>query len=267
MAAIERENVDTAKHVQDHQISGRLQPGSSDSTKTSTEDKEQEQNTAEAVRWDLVMENYSTQQELWPQSGQHILAHFDDVSVVVYQAFKPSIAEFAVQNQRFGGPHFSFERMTWIKTSFMWMMYRCGWAQKTNQERVLAVRLKRDGFEDILSKAITGQKQQAQKLEKKDFTVRLQWDPDHGPMGEKLQRRAIQLGIKGKTLIDYATTYILNIKDITDFVHEQYNILETQGQQAILTPRERVYTPSNSQICQQLDLACCFEQTVVSLGH
>lgn len=58
---------------------------------------------------------------------------------------------------RFGGPHFSIDRMTWIKTNFMWMMYRCGWAQKANQERVLAVRIKRDAFEYILSQAFTGQ--------------------------------------------------------------------------------------------------------------
>ncbi|BFZ04330.1 hypothetical protein BsWGS_07369 [Bradybaena similaris] len=245
-----------------------LQPESSDSVRANTEDEMQTQNTVAAPSWDLVMENYSTQQQHWPSEGRHILAHFDDTSVVVYQAFKDSIAEYAVKHQRFGGPHFSLDRMTWIKTNFMWMMYRCGWAQKANQERVLAVRIKRDAFEDILSKALTGQEQKVQKLGKKDITVRLQWDPDHDPKGGCLKRKAIQLGIKGKTLLDYTTTYILNIKDITDFVHEQYHILQTeQGQHAILTPRERVYTPSNSKISEQIGLDFHPEQTVVSFGH
>ncbi len=45
------------------------------------------------------------------------------------------------------------ERMTWIKPSFLWMMYRSGWATKPGQERVLAVELLRSGFEQALSEA------------------------------------------------------------------------------------------------------------------
>ncbi len=41
--------------------------------------------------------------------------------------------------------------MTWIKPSFRWMMYRCGWATKVDQETVLAVEItRRDGFESAL---------------------------------------------------------------------------------------------------------------------
>ena len=45
-------------------------------------------------------ESYSAQKDIWPQSGRHILANYDEDSVVVYQAFRPSIADFAVKNQR-----------------------------------------------------------------------------------------------------------------------------------------------------------------------
>lgn len=58
---------------------------------------------------------------------------------------------------RFGGENFSFSRMSWIKTNFLWMMYRCGWASKHGQERVLAVRILRKGFDEILSKAYSAQ--------------------------------------------------------------------------------------------------------------
>jgi hypothetical protein len=44
--------------------------------------------------------------------------------------------------------------MTWIKTNFLWMMYRSGWATKHNQEKILAITIKKEGFLDILSKAI-----------------------------------------------------------------------------------------------------------------
>lgn len=44
--------------------------------------------------------------------------------------------------------------MTWIKPSFLWMMYRCGWASKTGQERVLAIDIKREAFDYIVKHAV-----------------------------------------------------------------------------------------------------------------
>ena len=99
---------------------------------------------------------------------------------------------------RFGGEKFSYSRMSWIKTNFLWMMYRCGWATgKPGQERVLAVRITREGFDHILSKALTGSDEKARKLKEKT-EVRLQWDPDHTPSGAPEKRRAIQLGLRNE---------------------------------------------------------------------
>ena len=49
---------------------------------------------------------------------------------------------------------FSLNRMSWIKPNFLWMMYRCGWATKADQEVVLAVRMKRSAFDEILRRAV-----------------------------------------------------------------------------------------------------------------
>ncbi len=87
-------------------------------------------------------EPYLVQIRRWPKTGRHILAQFDDESVIVYQAYRPAIGHFAAKNGFFGG-EFSLSRMSWIKPNFLWMMYRCGWASKEGQEVVLAVRLKR----------------------------------------------------------------------------------------------------------------------------
>jgi hypothetical protein len=47
-------------------------------------------------------------------------------AILVYQAFKPEIGRYAVANQRFTGCEaYSPTRMTWIKTNFLWMMFRC----------------------------------------------------------------------------------------------------------------------------------------------
>jgi hypothetical protein len=71
---------------------------------------------------------YSEVEALWPSQGRHILASHDEESVVVYQAYRPAIGLYAAWNQRFGG-EFSFGRMSWIKPNFLWMMFRCGWAE------------------------------------------------------------------------------------------------------------------------------------------
>ncbi|VDI03099.1 Hypothetical predicted protein [Mytilus galloprovincialis] len=197
---------------------------------------------------------YILQRDSWPREGKHILAQYDDRSVIVYQAFNPAIAKYAVQNQRFGGEQFSYERMSWIKTNFLWMMYRCGWASKNNQQRVLAVRISRRGFEKILANAFTVKFQREQKLQTDQISVRLQWDPDHSPTYDKLPRKAIQLGLKGEILKTYGTEWIQSITDITDFVKSQKKVLDREGQKDLMTPKERVYNVLDCNTCSRIDL-------------
>ncbi|XP_046555062.1 uncharacterized protein LOC124264349 [Haliotis rubra] len=202
----------------------------------------------------LVTEPYAEQNKRWPKSGRHILAHYDEKTVVVYQAFNPSIASYAVEHQEFGGDSFSYTRMSWIKTNFLWMMYRCGWAAKKDQQRVLAVTLTRDGFEEILANAYTVNFQKSRNVRTEDIEVRLQWDPDHTPSGEKVERRAIQLGLKGNMLKKYGKQFIVKIEDITPFVKEQRQILMDKGQWEIHTPCERVYNVTNDAVAQRIAL-------------
>lgn len=77
---------------------------------------------------------------------RQIRACYTDQTIIVYQAYSPEIAEPALSAGRFVPP-FKRDRMTWIKPSFLWMMYRCGWATKPGQERLLAIEMTRDGFE------------------------------------------------------------------------------------------------------------------------
>ena len=71
-------------------------------------------------------------------SERQVRALHDDETLVVYQAYSPSIAEPALAAGTFVSP-FKRERMTWIKPSFLWMMYRCGWATKWDPERSLTL--------------------------------------------------------------------------------------------------------------------------------
>jgi hypothetical protein len=208
----------------------------------------------------LTLEPYMDQLARWPRTGRHILAQFDDDSIIVYQAYRPSIGHFAAQHGYFGG-EFSLARMSWVKPNFLWMMYRCGWASKPGQEVVLAVRLKRSAFDSLLAQAVHStyieaiyRNEQTWQRAVEHSQVRLQWDPDHDPSGAKVERRAIQLGLRGPVLAHYAHEWILGIEDITNFVHEQRLYAQAHTYEQLIIPRERVYPVTDTTIASHLGL-------------
>jgi hypothetical protein len=198
---------------------------------------------AERFVMTLRFEQYVDQLASWPASGRHILAQFDEQSIVVYQAYRPAIGHYAAKHGEFGGD-FSFSRMTWIKPSFLWMMFRSGWGAKVGQEVTLAIRILRNGFDTILSEAVPSSfdpdsyaSREAWRSAVQASSVRLQWDPDHDPSGGPLERRAIQLGIRGETLTRFVTEWIESIEDISNFVATQ----RKQPRETLILPQERVY--------------------------
>ena len=189
-------------------------------------------------------ELYLEQQQRWPNSGRHILAQFDDETIIVYQAYQPSIGLFALEHQYFGGD-FSYSRMSWIKPNFLWMMYRSGWGSKAGQEITLAIRLRRVFFDALLDQAVPSSFDPEQfairdlwQTAVKQSDVRLQWDPDHAPNGAPLARRAIQLGIRGSVLEEYGRNAIVEILDVSNFVQTQRQYAEAKGYQNLLCPIE-----------------------------
>ena len=203
----------------------------------------------------LRTEAFETQTARWPATGRHILAQFDADSIVVYQAYRPAIGDFAATHGRFGG-EWSFDRMSWIKPNFLWMMYRCGWAEKDGQEVVLAIWLARELFDRILAAAVPSSfddrgyaDRAAWQTAVKRSDVRLQWDPDQGPRGHPLARRAIQLGLRGDVLAEFAAPQ--RIENITPFVREQRAALDRNE---LMTPTEHVY-PVATETAARLGLA------------
>ena len=207
----------------------------------------------------LITEPYSAQKARWPRSGRHILAQFDAESVIVYQAYNPAIGQFAARHGYLGGD-FGMNRMSWIKPNFLWMMYRSGWGTKENQEVTLAVRLMRAAFDEILGLAVPSsfapdvyETHEAWKRAVTGSDVRLQWDPDHDPAGGPLERRAIQLGLRGEILARYAKDWLLGIEDISDFVLEQ-KANAVAPYERLVTPREEVYPVPNPEVVRRLGL-------------
>lgn len=212
----------------------------------------------------METEDYQTAETtIWPQNGNHILADFDDKTIVCYQAYNAEIANYAVQHQKFGGPFFSPTRMTWFKTNFFWMMYRCGYGRKDkNQTHILRIRLKREFFESILENSVStkiqlGHESQTQPAssqnrsknrDKQQKLIRLQWDPDHLPNFSKHPgRRAIQLGLRG--YFEEINQNIVSIQDITQFCSDLYehnmeNLNNFESTFDGQIPMERIYSVS-----------------------
>jgi hypothetical protein len=209
----------------------------------------------------LATELYADQAARWPREGRHILAHYDAGTVVVYQAYRPSIARQALVHGVFGGEDFSYARMSWIKPSFLWMMYRSGWGTKEGQERTLGLRISRPFFERILTEAVASSfresgyaSEEAWKAAMTGSEVRLQWDPDHGPRGNPLPRRAIQLGLRGAVLDAFGKRELLEVIDLTAFVTEQRAALQSAGLAGLRTPVEHVYRPADPAVATRLRL-------------
>lgn len=207
----------------------------------------------------LRTESYLEQRERWPTSGRHILAQYDDESIVVYQAYRPAIGTFAAAKGYFGG-EFSLGRMSWIKPNFLWMMYRSGWGSKEGQEVVLAIRLGRSAFDEILGQAVHSSfvpdvyaSRFAWQERGKRSDVRLQWDPDHAPSGAKEERRAIQLGLRGEVLRRYAREWIVDIQDVSGLVAEQRENIRAATN--LRTPAERVYPVADRETSERLGIS------------
>jgi len=198
----------------------------------------------------------------YPQQGRHILAQTTDNLIVVYQAFSMTTAKYAVTHQKLGGTAYSFNRMSWIKPNFLWMMYRSGWAQKDNQQRILAFWIKKNFFDELLSQSVVSsfdasfyEDQNSWREAIANSHVRLQWDPDHDPYGAPLTRRALQLGLRGPVLQTFACESIEYVEDITPFVHEQFVNIQEETLDTLIVPHERVYTTGDSEISKRIGLS------------
>jgi hypothetical protein len=170
---------------------------------------------------------------------REIRALYDDATIRVYQAYRDEIAETALARGTFVSPPFSMTRMTWIKPSFLWMMYRAGWGTKEGQERILAIDITREGFEWALSHSSLSHA----KTTIDSPPVRIQWDPERDFRHAPLAHRTIQIGLSGGAVDLYVASWIKRITDVTALAHEMKHAVDQGDMQgaASLMPDERAY--------------------------
>jgi len=186
---------------------------------------------------------------------RQIRADYCDDRIRVYQAFSPVIADAALSAGKFTPPHFNFDRMTWIKPSFLWMMYRSNWATRRNQERVLRIEIRRRGFEWALANSCLSHYEKRTYRDKehwqtllRSLPVRIQWDPERDIDLSRLQYRSIQIGLSGEAVQKYVHEWIYEICDLTGLAREIQSLVSNGEKERAteLLPKEEPYPLSRA---------------------
>ena len=151
-----------------------------------------------------------------PTPYRQIRAIYDETIIIVYQAYSQNIATAAVKEQKLhASSDFSFTRMTWIKPSWCWIMYRSRYSTKdSRQSRILAIKMRREDFERLLGMAVVTEGEKLRKevccffwvifgkrtgsdadgTQERERPVRVQWDPERGPSLEVYVVFTLEMG-------------------------------------------------------------------------
>lgn len=183
-----------------------------------------------------------------------IRANYDRDTIVMYQAYSSQIADPALEQQKFVTP-FSFNRMTWIKPSFLWLMHRSNWGKKSGQNRILAVHITRTGWEKALSLGVLTSPEKSVYASGADWEnefkaahVHIQWDTERNQRGAALPCYSIQVGLSRHVIREFVDEWIVKIEDLTPLV-SKINQMRKSGSQSL-----KRYLPSEKQYPISSDL-------------
>jgi hypothetical protein len=158
---------------------------------------------------------------------RQIRAHLPTpTTIIVYQAYSDPIATAAVASQSLSAsPLFNPARMTWIKPSWCWMMYRSGYSYKdANQVRILALTMRLEDFWWLLRRArVTDEG----GFKKGGEEVRVQWDPERGVrLGRMEWTRSVQIGVPRDLSGRWVEEMVVGIEDVTERAREMKKVLD-----------------------------------------
>jgi hypothetical protein len=205
---------------------------------------------------------------------REIRALYNSDTITVYQAYASPIAIAAVEQQKLNASKdWSGTRMTWIKPSWCWMMYRSGYSYKDKrQARILAIKMRREHFEKLLSYAVltthntpasstpdavpdesaadqsSKDRKPVRQKNVESTEAKVQWDPERDHKLLRLDYRSIQIGVPPGLCDKWVNEWIVEIEDVTEkatalkkTLDEQPDINIDELKQKGLVPHERPY--------------------------
>ena len=176
-----------------------------------------------------------------------IKALYDEQTIRVYHGFHD---ETAVDRVRFAtyALNRNSRRMIWLKPSFLWAMHRCDWGEKRGQGRVLAIDIRRDGFDRILHEAVPTVFVEGQYPDIEDWkhcfnsaAAHCQWDIARDVRGRPTNELTVQFGIRDQLLQLYCDEWMVKLTDVTETVRHMRSLLEQGRSISDLLPRETRY--------------------------
>lgn len=179
-----------------------------------------------------------------------IYADYDEEGVYVYQAFKPKIVKVAVELGTFG-KGFGLDRITWIKPSFCWLLRRSKYGTKNRMQAIARIKLSHEAFLEILNQSIETHWNESLFSKEDDWTKKInksdvihQWDPERDLIGKRLDRQAIQIGIRGQVIKKYVSDFIIGVEDVSDLAHAIGKVAKSRSNNFPAIPIEKEYKVS-----------------------
>ncbi|XP_045208525.2 uncharacterized protein LOC123560398 [Mercenaria mercenaria] len=123
------------------------------------------------------------------------------------------------------------------------MMFRCD----VEHENVLAISMKREGFEELLRAYVKDIKSNRPIGE-----VKVKWNSDRSVMGERLVRSVPEIRIRGDMLQHFKNIWTLRVKDISGYVENQKWLIGTSDAESSWTPKESVNRTELAHVCSKL---------------
>ncbi|KAK4663518.1 hypothetical protein QC763_609090 [Podospora pseudopauciseta] len=201
-----------------------------------------------------------------PTPYKQIRALHTPRTITLYQAYNHPIASAAVSAQSLtASPLFKTTRMTWIKPSWAWMLYRSGYSFKdANQSRILALTMSHEDFLWLLSQGVVSHRSPEEKGDqggKKLGGVRIQWDPERDVKMERLGYRSIQIGIPGGEVCERWVGMVKKIEDVTDKARELKRVIDERPEVTVgvlkemgLVPEEKVFEIEDEEVRKRLGM-------------
>jgi hypothetical protein len=149
-------------------------------------------------------------------------AHFDDTTVTVLQSHAVELAEQVVAAGRFNVPGWHPGRTTRFRLSLGSALLRSERGMKPGRERLLAVKLSRSGFDELLNMAVLDDyvpalypSRHAFRLATRFAQVLVSWHDDVDADGVELGAATVRVALRESALRAFTERWVVAVEDWT----------------------------------------------------